>query len=46
VDQDDHIFSSSVLDTNQKFQHTFTDPGQFLYYCRLHPKMTGTVVVE
>src|SRR5436309_8934986 len=46
VDQDDHIFSSSVLDTNQKFQHTFTDPGQCLYYCRLHPKMTGTVVVE
>jgi Icc protein len=46
VDQDDHIFASPVLDTNQKFQHTFTDPGQFLYYCRLHPKMTGTVVVE
>jgi plastocyanin len=46
VDQDDHAFASSVLDTNQKFQRAFKDPGQFPYYCRLHPKMTGTVVVE
>src|SRR5579864_3193191 len=46
VDQDDHFFASSVLDTNKKFQHAFKDPGQFPYYCRLHPKMTGTVVVE
>lgn len=46
VDQDSHIFASSVLDTNQKFQHVFPDAGQFPYYCRLHPKMTGTVIVE
>jgi len=46
VDDDDHIFASSVLDTNQKFQYAFKDPGKLPYYCRLHPKMTGTVVVE
>jgi len=46
VDHDDHIFASSVLDTNQKFQYAFKDPGKFSYYCRLHPKMTGTVIVE
>ena len=46
VDRDDHIFASSVLDTNQKFQYAFKDPGKFSYYCRLHPKMTGTVIVE
>jgi plastocyanin len=46
VDHDDHIFASSVLDTNQKFQYAFKEPGKFPYYCRLHPKMIGTVVVE
>jgi 3',5'-cyclic-AMP phosphodiesterase len=46
VDHDDHIFASSVLDTNQKFEYAFKEPGKFPYYCRLHPKMTGTVVVE
>lgn len=46
VDQDDHTFASTVLDTNQRFQYMFKDAGKFSYYCRLHPKMTGTVVVE
>ena len=37
---------SSVLDTDQKFSHTFTTAGAFSYYCSIHPKMTGKVVVE
>jgi 3',5'-cyclic-AMP phosphodiesterase len=46
VDENDLVFVSSVLDTNQRFQHVFQTAGRFPYYCRLHPKMTGTVVVE
>lgn len=25
---------------------TFDEPGQFEYFCRIHPRMTGEVVVE
>ena len=36
-----------VLQANgQSFAHTFNDPGEFPYYCEIHPgTMTGTVVV-
>jgi plastocyanin len=27
------------------FQHTFTEPGEYPYFCILHPNMVGTVVV-
>jgi amicyanin len=40
------IFKSPVLDTDEKFSYTFTTPGTYAYFCGLHPKMTGKVVVE
>lgn len=46
VEQNDHVFSSKILDTNEKFQHTFDKPGQFPYFCKLHPTMTASVVVQ
>ena len=39
-------FKSPVLDTDQKFSHTFETPGTFKYYCSLHPRMTGQIVVN
>jgi plastocyanin len=39
-------FKSKVLDTNEKFSYTFTKAGTYPYYCSIHPKMTGTVVVQ
>jgi len=39
-------FSSPVLDTDQNFTFTFREPGKYSYYCKIHPMMTGTVVVE
>jgi plastocyanin len=39
-------FSSSVLDTDDKFSYTFTKPGTYPYYCSVHPKMTAKVVVK
>jgi len=29
----------------QIFSHTFTEAGQYPYYCALHPNMVGTVIV-
>ena len=38
-------FKSPVLDTDQQFTHSFDAPGTYKYYCSLHPKMTGQIVV-
>jgi plastocyanin len=40
------IFKSKVLDTDEKFSYTFTKAGTYPYYCTIHPKMTGKVVVQ
>jgi plastocyanin len=42
----DGAFKSKVLDTDEKFSFTFTKPGAFPYFCSIHPKMTGKVVVQ
>jgi plastocyanin len=46
VVQDDKRFKSKVLDTDEKFTFTPTEPGTYKYYCSIHPKMTAEVVVE
>jgi plastocyanin len=43
---DPKAFRSKVLDTDEKFSYTFTKAGTFPYFCSVHPKMTGTVVVK
>ncbi len=40
------VFKSKVMDTDEKFSYTFTKPGTYNYYCTIHPKMTGAVVVQ
>ncbi len=42
----DGVFKSRALDTDEKFSYTFTKAGSFSYFCSLHPKMTGKVVVQ
>ena len=37
---------SSALDTDQEFTVTAGAPGTYNYFCSVHPKMTGTIVVE
>ena len=41
----DQKFKSPVLDTDEQFSHTFDAPGTYKYFCSIHPKMTGQVVV-
>jgi plastocyanin len=40
------VFKSKVMDTDEKFSYTFTKAGTYPYYCSIHPKMTGQVVVK
>ena len=41
----DRLFKSPALDTNEQFSHRFDKPGTYRYFCSLHPRMTGQVVV-
>lgn len=40
------LFRSKILDTDDRYTFTFAAPGEYLYFCSLHPHMTGTVVVK
>jgi plastocyanin len=46
VVSNDKLFKSKVLDTDEKFSFTFSKPGTYPYFCSIHPKMTGNVVVQ
>jgi plastocyanin len=46
VVSDDKVFKSKVLDTDEKFSYTFSKPGTYPYFCSVHPKMTGKVIVQ
>jgi plastocyanin len=37
---------SSGLDTDQEFSIIAGAPGTYEYFCSVHPKMTGTIVVQ
>ena len=36
---------STALDTDQEFTIAMGAPGTYTYFCSVHPKMTGTIVV-
>ena len=42
----DRAFKSKVMDSDELFSFTFSTPGEYSYFCSLHPHMTGTIVVE
>ena len=46
VVSNDQKFKSKALDTDEKFSFTFTEPGTYSYFCSIHPKMVGQIVVE
>jgi plastocyanin len=39
-------FRSHPLDTGDQFARVFDKPGTYHYFCSLHPKMRGTVIVR
>jgi plastocyanin len=43
---EDPAFDSGAIDTDEKFSFTFTKPGVYAYYCKVHPHMTGVITVK
>ena len=39
-------FKSKGLDTDDAYSYTFSEPGTYEYFCGMHPKMVGKIVVE
>ena len=37
---------SKALDTDDSYSFTFTTPGTYQYFCYIHPRMVGSIVVE
>jgi plastocyanin len=46
VTANDKSFHSAAMDEDEKFSFTFTRPGEYAYFCSLHPHMTGKVIVK
>ena len=40
------VFRSAALDTKDNFSYTFAAPGEFTYFCTIHPMMVGKIVVK
>jgi plastocyanin len=40
------VLDSGTLDTDQSFSHVFSNPGTYEYFCAVHPKMTGKIIVK
>jgi plastocyanin len=39
-------FKSKVLDSGDRFSFTFAKAGEYAYFCSLHPRMTGKIIVK
>ncbi|MGN6630339.1 MAG: cupredoxin domain-containing protein, partial [Candidatus Nitrosocosmicus sp.] len=37
---------TSLITPSKSYSHKFTTSGEYSYFCRLHPNMVGTIVVE
>ena len=46
VNENNKTFKSGTLDTDAKFSYKFTSPGSYSYFCSLHPRMTGQIIVK
>jgi len=46
VREKDGKFKSAALDTDDTFSQTFTALGEYEYFCSIHPRMVGKIVVQ
>ena len=42
----DGVFDGDLADASAEFTFTFTEAGTYEYFCRVHPSMTGGVIVN
>jgi plastocyanin len=43
---DNKFKKSPILKTGQRFSNTFSDAGTYSYFCSIHPRMTGKIIVN
>jgi plastocyanin len=43
---DNQFKKSTVLKTGQSFSHIFAATGTYSYFCSIHPRMTGKIIVK
>jgi plastocyanin len=46
VAAEDSSYRSAPLDTGDSFSHVYASPGEYPYFCTLHPHMKAVVVVR
>jgi plastocyanin len=46
IASNDGVFKSKALDTDDKYSYTFSKAGTYAYFCSIHPKMVGKIVVQ
>lgn len=46
VDGQDVLFDSGMFKIDEEFAYKFDEPGNFNYFCTLHPWMEGVVIVQ
>ena len=46
VSSSDDLFDTGTFASGATFSYTFDESGTFEYYCKIHPFMTATIVVE
>jgi len=46
VTSDQDLFKSSLLAPNESWSYTFSEPGEYKYYCQPHEWMVGKVIVK
>jgi plastocyanin len=42
----DGTFDSGTLGSGDSFEFTFTESGEYDFFCQIHPSMTGTITVD
>src|SRR5262245_12711332 len=45
VSEKNATFRSNALDTDESFTQTFPAAGTIEYFCAIHPRMTGKIIV-
>lgn len=46
VTSDNDLFDSGSISSGGTYMHQFTATGTYTYHCKIHPAMTGTIVVQ
>ncbi|MFB5634383.1 MAG: plastocyanin/azurin family copper-binding protein, partial [Candidatus Nitrosomaritimum aestuariumsis] len=41
----DGVFDSGMVMSGGTYEFTFVEPGEYDYYCMVHPWMTGKIMV-